>query len=152
MLSSDRWLGARWDEWWRQEERKKKKSISRILFLWIVWYFFTRFKPLMIIQMKEFVKRKKSLPGWAAGNWSLCVFSPPRSALGSLCSCFTVPSSSRWRRDPSTPSQEKPATPSARTSSSGNRLTTKHWSVNPPLREAYVCLALVRITAQLAKL
>ena len=56
---------------------------------------------------------------------SLC-----RNVLGSLCSCSTVPSSSRWRRDPSTPSQEKPATPSVRTSSSGSRLTTKHWSVN----------------------
>lgn len=56
--------------------------------------------------------------------------SPTRSVPGSLCSCFTVPSSSRWRRDPSTPSREKLVTPWVRTSSSGSRLTTKPWSVN----------------------
>lgn len=34
-----------------------------------------------------------------------------RIVLGSLCSCCTAPSSSRWRRGPSTPSLERLAIP-----------------------------------------
>lgn len=39
----------------------------------------------------------------------------------------SVPSSSRWKKAPLTPSQERRATHSVRTSSSGNRLTTRRW-------------------------
>lgn len=53
----------------------------------------------------------------------LCV----RSVPASLSSCSTAPSSNRWRKDPSTPSQEKLATHWAKTNSSGSRLTTNSW-------------------------
>lgn len=52
-----------------------------------------------------------------------------RSVLGNRSSCSTAPSSSRWRRDPLMPSQERLATPSVKTSLSGSRLTTKCWLV-----------------------
>lgn len=55
-------------------------------------------------------------------NWCVCVH---RSVPGSLCSCCTAPSSSRWKRGPSTPSLERPATPWVKTSSSGSRSSTK---------------------------
>lgn len=50
-----------------------------------------------------------------------------RSVQANLSSLSSVPSSSRWRKAPLTPSREKHATRSVRTSSSDNRLTTRRW-------------------------
>lgn len=66
-------------------------------------------------------------------KWGVMIFfffPSCRSALVSPCFHSSAPSSSRWRKALSTPSQGRRATLSARTSSSGSRSTTRHWWVS----------------------
>lgn len=97
-----------------------KLRLKPVVFIHI----FFKYLDILIVWPSELCRRY----GAERLHSSLSLFNPlSRSVQVNHSFPSSVPSSSRWKKALLTPSQERRATHSVRTSSSGNRLTTRRW-------------------------